>query len=203
MPGDWSLVEVTGMSFSDRPWINPVSVPKAPPAPAVKVVGQKAPPAPAVKVVGQPDVDYAGFWSRLGALLIDLSLILVVTFALAFAVRTLFGIESAAGGEDMENGYFLWRGIVIVMGLCVSTVYLAGLESAPGQATLGKFVMEIKVTDLEGRRISFARAFGRNIVKIITILFCGPLLLLVMSSFSEKKQSIHDALAGTLVVKTS
>ena len=57
----------------------------------------------------------------------------------------------------------------------------------------------IKVTDLEGNRISFGRALGRNLAKIISVLtfYIGY----IMAAFTAKKQALQDMIAGTLVVK--
>ena len=57
----------------------------------------------------------------------------------------------------------------------------------------------LQVTDLEGRRISFGRASGRFFGKIISamILYIG----FMMAGFTEKKQALHDMIAGTLVIR--
>ena len=57
----------------------------------------------------------------------------------------------------------------------------------------------IQVTDLEGNRISFGKALGRNLAKIISalIFYIG----FIMAAFTAKKQALHDMIAGTLVVK--
>jgi uncharacterized RDD family membrane protein YckC len=81
----------------------------------------------------------------------------------------------------------------------VSWLYWALLESSRWQATLGKKMLGLQVTDLEGRRISFARATGRYFGKVISTL-----LLLVgfaMAGFTEKKQALHDMIASCLVLK--
>ena len=78
-------------------------------------------------------------------------------------------------------------------------VYFAGMESSSWRATLGKRALGIQVTDVGGRRIFFARAIGRYFAKVISSLaFCIGFL---MAAFTEKKQALHDILAGTLVVK--
>jgi uncharacterized RDD family membrane protein YckC len=58
----------------------------------------------------------------------------------------------------------------------------------------------LKVTDLEGRRISFARATGRHFAKLLSgfILMIG----FIMAGFTQRKQALHDMIAGTLVVRT-
>jgi uncharacterized RDD family membrane protein YckC len=78
-------------------------------------------------------------------------------------------------------------------------LYYALLESSTWQATLGKKALGLEVTDVEGRRISFGRATGRFFAKIISalILFIG----FIMAGFTERKQALHDMIAGTLVIR--
>ena len=80
----------------------------------------------------------------------------------------------------------------------VGWLYWAGLESSGLQATLGKRVVGLMVTDMAGQRISFGRATGRYFGKILSaMLFYVGFL---MAAFTDKKQALHDMLAGTLVV---
>ena len=77
-------------------------------------------------------------------------------------------------------------------------LYFAFFESSAMQATPGKKAMGIVVIDLDGKRISFWRAFIRNCGKIISglILYIGY----IMAGFTKKKQALHDMMAGCLVV---
>ena len=77
-------------------------------------------------------------------------------------------------------------------------LYFSIMESSPLQATLGKMALSIRVTDTAGQRISFLRATGRTLAKIIY----GAILLIgyIMVAFTERKQALHDMMAGTLVV---
>ncbi len=72
------------------------------------------------------------------------------------------------------------------------------LESGGRQATVGKMAMRIKVTDLYGQRISFLNATGRYFGKIISgaILLIGYFMML----WDDKNQTLHDRMAGTLVI---
>ena len=98
---------------------------------------------------------------------------------------------------------FLWVPIAnIFISFTVICLYGALLESSEQQATLGKRAMGLKVTDLEGRRITFGKALGRWLLKeafSITVLLWLTFLAIV---FSEKRQGVHDMIAGTLVWKT-
>jgi uncharacterized RDD family membrane protein YckC len=72
------------------------------------------------------------------------------------------------------------------------------MESSGSQGTLGKMAVGIKVTDLYGNRIGFGKATGRFFGKIISffILLVGYLMV----AFTQKKQGLHDMMAGCLVV---
>jgi uncharacterized RDD family membrane protein YckC len=72
------------------------------------------------------------------------------------------------------------------------------MESSSSQATIGKMLMGIKVTDMDGKRITFGRASGRFFGKVLSklILYIG----FIMAAFTEKKQGLHDILAETLVL---
>ena len=88
--------------------------------------------------------------------------------------------------------------LLIVIPL-LKLVYHIFMESSVKQATYGKQILRIKVCDLQGDRISFARSVGRNLAKIFSVLtfFIGYLL----SFFNKQQQCLHDMIAGTLVMK--
>jgi len=75
------------------------------------------------------------------------------------------------------------------------------MESSVRQATIGKGILGLRVTDLDGNRITFLRAAIRDLAKIISafILLIG----FIMVAFTERKQGLHDMIAGTLVVKAN
>lgn len=79
--------------------------------------------------------------------------------------------------------------------------YLYGsfAEAAEKQGTIGKRLLHIKVTDMEGKRITLRNSFGRNTAKLLSVLtlFIGYLY----SFLNKKQQCLHDLLADTLVVK--
>jgi uncharacterized RDD family membrane protein YckC len=119
---------------------------------------------------------YAGFWQRFAALLIDAAVISVGT-------GILVAISFGAGG------------IAVLFG---PWIYEAAMLSSEWQATIGKRVMSITVSGMDGGRISFTRATGRHFAKYVStlILFVG----FIMAAFTQRKQALHDLMAGTLVV---
>ena len=100
----------------------------------------------------------------------------------------------------MALPYLIFGGGVLgLLKTAASWLYGALMESSPYQATLGKMALGMKVTDLYGNRISFARATGRHFAKYISMItLC---IGFIMVGFTERKQGLHDMIAGTLVLK--
>lgn len=81
----------------------------------------------------------------------------------------------------------------------VNFIYHVIMESSEKQATHGKQILKIKVTDMEGHRISRGQAVTRNLARFTSIatFYLGYLI----SFFNKKQQCLHDMVSGTLVVK--
>ncbi len=77
-------------------------------------------------------------------------------------------------------------------------MYYSIMESSTKQATVGKMAVGIIVTNIEGDRISFARAVGRFFGKLFSDVLC---IGYIMVAFTGWKQGMHDLMASTLVIK--
>lgn len=113
----------------------------------------------------------AGFWKRVLAYLLD-------SVVIGTAFYMIFGYASVAA---------MW-------------LYFALMESSKYQATLGKMALNLKVTDMHGNKIGFARATGRYFGKCISSLILGIGYLMII--WTEKKQGLHDIMAKTLVIRS-
>ena len=135
------------------------------------------------------DLNYASFWRRLGAAIIDG----ILLFLVGLVIARILGID------PFETRSMRFEIIVNLIGLVEYWLYFAILESSKWQGSLGKRALGIVVTDLTGNRISFGKATGRHFAKIISfiILLIGFLMVL----WDEKKQGLHDKLAKTLVIR--
>jgi uncharacterized RDD family membrane protein YckC len=150
------------------------------------------PPSGTTAPTYPPAVQYAGFWRRLGAAIIDGLIVGAVTLVI-YLVLIVGGI-STGGIVGFFIGYFIAYALAIILGW----LYYALMESSSKQATLGKMALGIIVTDSQGQRVSFGRATGRHFGKIISgiILYIGY----IMIAFTAKKQGLHDIIADCLVV---
>lgn len=148
---------------------------------------------------------YAGFWKRLMAAILDVLFVVVIGGPVSIILGLLLGAATGtiAGMQD-NNAFlpaFLSAVVFFIVGifLLLRFLYFAIMESSSHQATFGKKLIGIKVTDMYGRRISFWRAALRNLAKLLSsmVYYLGYLMI----GFTRKKQGLHDLIAGCLVVE--
>ena len=158
----------------------PIAVASAPVAPSI-----------AVSMVSIPH--YAGFWLRFWAYLIDGFILGLLPFVVALIAAPLFfagGLGALAVGGMIFIVPILWT---------EGWLYYAFMESSPYQATLGKKALGLKVTDMNGRPVSFGRATGRYFGKVLSHMLLN--IGFIMAGFTQKKQALHDMLADCLVIR--
>jgi uncharacterized RDD family membrane protein YckC len=139
---------------------------------------------------------YAGFWLRVVASLVDL-LAMYMPFGLIFLVVIILTKLVARKGYDPRI-MLLESPIVIIV---ATWLYFAVMESSPWQATLGKKLLGLHVTDLNGQRLTLGRATGRTLAKYLSSMTMGIGYLLC--GFTERKQALHDVVAKCLVLRRS
>ncbi len=157
------------------------------------------------------NTNYAGFWMRFGAYVIDY---IIIYCAQAFIVVPILGIvginfasQAATSGGDLSEGDIITMittliaaaSAVALLVTILQLLYFSLMESSKYQGTVGKMALGLIVTDTNGAKLDFVKALIRNLGKIISwfILCIG----FIMAGFTEKKQALHDMIASTLVVK--
>jgi uncharacterized RDD family membrane protein YckC len=158
------------------------------------------------------DSKYAGFWLRFVAYIIDTIIIQVFQSFVLIPIFGALGFGFAAAGENfnfdnmteaeaigMAAAIASVFGTAILIATAIQILYYSIMESSKYQATLGKLALGLIVTDMDGNKLDFWKAFLRQIGKIVSgmILFIGY----IMAGLTEKKQALHDMIAGTLVVR--
>lgn len=133
---------------------------------------------------------YAGFWKRFLAVFLDGIIVNICLSIVSFAVRLGYG---ASGGTAEGAGV-----LASFIGIVLTWLYFALMESSRQQATLGKQAVGIIVTDLNGKKINFGRATGRYFGKCLSTIIL--MLGYIMAAFTQNKQALHDMLARTLVL---
>jgi uncharacterized RDD family membrane protein YckC len=188
----------------------PDAVSAAPPAAAAGSNPYAAPAAPLLpQTTAAALEDYAGFWKRVAAYILD-AIILYIPQVL---IEKAFGgtaakaalqqaILDGAGNPDAmmaANAHYygtMWPAMLLIM--VVGILYFVVCESSAWQGTVGKLALGIRVTDLDGNRISFLKALGRYFAKFLSVIILGVGFL--MAGWTRRKQGLHDMICGTLVL---
>jgi uncharacterized RDD family membrane protein YckC len=170
---------------------------------------QAAPATPAA--LAQPP--FAGLVRRLTAYFTDLAISASIFLLLALAMRGFRGVglwRPAAGqAGEVYDPMTAWHALggggklAVVLGFVLSmgVIYFTLFESSVWQATFGKRLLDIHVTDDEGRRIRIRRALGRWFWKILLGYFWVNIASLATIPSTKEKKALHDYLARTLVVR--
>ena len=187
-PYSQSGAAATALSLLPMP-VKPAPVAVAAPAQAPDAYARWAPPKAPLVIEGNATVGdgswnelpaggaiHAGFWRRFAALVLDG---LVLAIPTEIFNKLLPGIVGSL--------------LVIVL----RWLYFALQESSAQQATLGKRAMGIKVVNAQGERIGFGRATGRHFGAALSYILCVGFML---AGWTERKQALHDLIAGTFVV---
>jgi uncharacterized RDD family membrane protein YckC len=107
------------------------------------------------------------------------------------STERLIGLSAGAWYRQLAAG---------VLGFALAIAYFALFEASALQGSPGKRALRLRVTDLAGRRLGPGRALARQLFKCLDIASSGVTYLI--AGFTERRQGLHDILAGTLVVRT-
>ena len=182
-------------AVASQPSASPNLAPSSP-APSNQASPYAASASPYQAVTPVTGVGYGGFWIRVVAAIIDAIILRVVVAPVGMIFGGL-GIAGMMSGIPHTGLKLLGGGVTFILLVFGSWLYEALMESSSYQATLGKMIFGMKVTDLHGNRISFERATGRHFAKWLSAMILG--IGYIMVGFTERKQGLHDLLAGTLV----
>ncbi|MEH6635152.1 MAG: RDD family protein [Halioglobus sp.] len=133
--------------------------------------------------------EYAGFWIRVVATLID-----TVFFAIIIAIPlTLIYGSNYWTAEETIQGF--WDGVLYIAPIIITVWFWTKYLGTPG-----KMALRLRVVDARtGQPISTPQAIGRYLGYYVSVF--ALMLGFVWVAFDKKKQGFHDKLAGTVVVK--
>jgi uncharacterized RDD family membrane protein YckC len=134
--------------------------------------------------------EYAGFWIRFGAMLIDLVVMVIV---LLIPLTMIYGEEYWLGEKFI---YGFWDVILGYIVPIAATIWFW----LRYMGTPGKMATKLRIVDAAtGNKMTTGQAIGRYFAYTIAVL---PLCLgLIWVGIDKKKQGWHDKLAGTVVIR--
>lgn len=151
---------------------------------------------------------YAPFGRRAVAAIVDLiilGLFLIMWFALSGLLILLLGLGLVTVISDISVNMlygmiditFLFLGVLGIF--FIPIFYFIRGETSPAQATFGKVLMNLQVVDMEYERLTVRQAAKRLFLACLSTAFC--LIGYIPALFTQKRQTFHDLVAKTLVVK--
>lgn len=140
------------------------------------------------------EMEYAGFWIRLGAWFIDY-IIMAIASAIIYIPLTFMGVFSF----DEPAAFAIIQLVSMILNFIIPAAYESWFVGKYA-ATPGKMACKLKVVMAEGGRVSFARAIGRHFAKYISGLILG--IGFIMAGFDDQKRTLHDRICDTRVIKS-
>lgn len=152
---------------------------------------------------------YAGFWKRFVAIIIDGIVVWILQAFIFVPILGALGFSFLSNMEDLQSvdsevslgmvgAIIAAAGAIWVLAMIIHVLYFSLMESSKTQATLGKMVLGIIVTNTNGAPLNFSKALVRNLCRLLSNF--TMLIGYVIAAFTAKKQALHDIIAGTLVV---
>ena len=137
---------------------------------------------------------YAGFWRRYLAMVIDGLFIFVLSAMALLGLYKFYGV--APGDLSADTQQMVATSAQAILGF----VYQVGMLVLSG-ATFGKRALGVKVIDrATGGPLTLRQAAGRTLATYLSLLTF--LVGYLMALFDSEKRTLHDRLAGTVVIRT-
>jgi uncharacterized RDD family membrane protein YckC len=167
--------------------------------------------------MGTGPVALASWGSRAGALILDslFCLLLSIPFVIIAVVLAVSGPRHTYSSTDSYGETTNWTGptvaAFVAMGVLAViwwfgvSMFIFGYQQGRTGQTWGKKIVNISVVDIgTGRPIGFWRSYGRWFVPQIINSFCGFFFILdyLWPLWDTKKQSLHDKMFNTCVIKS-
>ncbi len=135
-------------------------------------------------------------WKRFWASVIDQIITVIPTFYVGFVIAA---VSLPVGNEDnMSNSEFF---LLFLITISFYLIVCAIMESSKWRGTFGKMIMKLQITERDGSRISFIRAFWRNVAKLLvaySFILIFPIFI-QRKSFKKTKKLFHDQLSNTVI----
>lgn len=167
-----------------------------------------SPPGPRRQGSDALSFDYAGFWQRFGAWVIDLIVLIIPLIIIMYASGGMEAykhlLEQMQGGADMSvalRDYAKATQGTSMASLTITYLYYTLFEASKWQATPGKLALRLRVTDVHGQRITVGRSAARNVVRLLGAIFgLLPIICYLAMLWTQHKQGLHDLWASTYVL---
>ena len=143
---------------------------------------------------------YASVWRRFCASIFDALLVSAILSPLTvLLVWVMEAYHTEIGLSEFKSRTAVGTAAVLLWIVCFG-LYNASGEASVHQATPGKRLFKLKVVSLSRGRLTLQQATGRYYAKFLSTF--ALLAGFAIAIFHSRKQSLHDIIAGTVVVRS-
>jgi len=143
--------------------------------------------------------EFAGFWLRFWAAVIDVALECVI--ALVLTVLLNYGLRwfgARHGVTPATSAFFSGMAFILILAIG-AWLYAAFMESSSWGATIGKRLVGLRVVTSLGERLTFEQATIRHLMKFLS-LFTATVGFM-MAGWTKRRQALHDLPLDCLVIR--
>jgi uncharacterized RDD family membrane protein YckC len=139
---------------------------------------------------------YCGFWRRSIAVVLDRILIIFFLICVIILVSN-FLLDGTVIAEALSDSF-----ISTLIILLLTMIYEPIFESSSMQATLGSYILGMKIINEDGTRISFLKSLIRFIIlALISSTAILGIISIVCMICTDEKKCLHDIICGTRMIK--
>ena len=145
--------------------------------------------------------EYAGFWLRVWAGAIDVTLEALAALLLTVIVGYIVKLLTSRSGMSPITGSYL-TGIAFIAVLTIGGwLYSAFSESSKWRATIGKRIIGLEVVNASGGKLTFGQASIRHFMKFLSLFTVA--VGFMMAGWTKRRQALHDMPADTVVIRVA
>lgn len=138
----------------------------------------------------EPVFEYVGFWSRVGASILDTLWMLPIIVVVGYAVYGPGYLDTATSSAGTVDTLMQW-----LFPLAATLAFWFWRQATPGKMAISARIVDAKT----GLPPSRGQLVGRYCAYYLSLLPLGLGMLWV--AFDSKKRGWHDLLAGTVVIR--
>jgi uncharacterized RDD family membrane protein YckC len=142
-------------------------------------------------------MDYAGFWIRFGAVIIDLIIIGVFNSILNIILISI-GVLNALTPNFDQSKFIKYYLITVSINMATKFIYEVFFVGKWG-ATIGKMACGLKIVTADSDRVTYLRSFARYFGEIVSNITLG--IGYILAAFDDEKRTLHDRICSTRVIR--
>jgi len=139
-------------------------------------------------------LNYAGFWIRFGAKMIDFVILWIVEMAFILAFSPLFGFSFFRQTSTPNFAFLMVYPFLMFFSLGYAVYFVGKYGATPGKMALG-----LKIITSSGGKVTYMKALGRMFAEMLSGIICYAGYIMV--AFNDEKKSLHDQICDTRVIR--